>query len=161
ALELRDLVESFNRALDRVQRAYEHLESFSADVAHELRTPLSSMISATEVVLSRTRSTEELRETLAANLESLRQLASMVNDMLFLAQADRGGAATKVQPTDMAELATEVVDYFDAALEERRQRIEIRGNACALGNASLLRRALVNLVSNASRHAAAGELITI
>src|SRR5262249_6264388 len=150
-----------NRALDRVQRAYEHLESFSADAAHELRTPLSAMISGTEVVLSRTRSVEELRETLAANLETLRQLASMVNDMLFLARVDRGGAIESLRPTDLAELANQVIEYFDAALEERKQRIEIRGSAHTLGNASLLRRALANLVSNASRYTDVGELITI
>lgn len=161
SVELQALVDSFNRALDRVQRAYEHLESFNADVAHELRTPLTTMISGTEVVLARERPAEELRETLVANVEALRQLASMVNDMLFLAHADRGGTVQGLQAIDLTEVAAQVVDYFDAALQERDQCIEIHGAAHAHANPSLLRRALVNLVSNASRFTAKGVPITI
>ncbi|WP_284695287.1 histidine kinase dimerization/phospho-acceptor domain-containing protein, partial [Escherichia coli] len=103
--ELEDLVDSFNRALDRVQSAYEHLEAFSADVAHELRTPLTTMISATEVELARERTVAELRDTLSGNLESLHQLTTMVNDMLFLARADQGGTAQTLAVTDLRLVA--------------------------------------------------------
>lgn len=159
--ELHDLVDSFNRALDRVQAAYEHLEAFSADVAHELRTPLTAMISATEVELARERTVTELRDTLAGNLESLHQLAAMVNDMLFLARADRGGSAQTLEPTDLRELCAQVVEYFDAVLDERNLRAEIVGEARAPANAALVRRALANLLSNACRYTPPGQTIWI
>lgn len=161
AAELTLLVDSFNRALDRVQAAYEQLHAFNADVAHELRTPLATMISGTEVTLARARSTDELRDTLASNLDELRQLAAMVDDMLFLAKADRGDAAQTLADVDVGDEARRVIEYFDAVLEERGQTIEVQGEACVPANASLLRRALANLVSNASRYTPAGSTITI
>lgn len=159
--ELEDLVDSFNRALDRVQSAYEHLEAFSADVAHELRTPLTTMISATEVELARERTVAELRDTLSGNLESLHQLTTMVNDMLFLARADQGGTAQTLAVTDLRLVAGQVVEYFDAVLDERLQRVDIVGEAQAPVNAALVRRALANLLSNASRYTPAGRAISI
>lgn len=81
--ELQELSKAFNRTLDRVEDAYRQMEGFNADVAHELRTPLTTLISGSEILLSRTRSVEELRETVASNLEELELLQLMVNDMLF------------------------------------------------------------------------------
>jgi two-component system heavy metal sensor histidine kinase CusS len=159
--ELQLLVESFNRALDRVEAAYGQLEAFSADVAHELRTPLATMISATEVALRRPRTTEELRETLQLNLEVLREQSGLVNDMLFLAQADRGQLADSLQETDLAREAERVAEYFEAMLDESKQRLVIEGQVTTSCNPSLLRRALVNLVGNAIRYTEAGGTITI
>lgn len=161
ATELRLLVESFNRVLDRVQMAYDQLHAFSADVAHELRTPLATLISGAEVTLARARSVDELREALASNLDELQQLAGLVNDMLFLAKADRGDVAQALEAVDLRTEAQRVLEYFEAALEDRAQAFEVRGDASVPANAALLRRALVNLVSNASRYTPAGGTITI
>ncbi len=90
AEELLPWVTQFNALMDRLQRAYTQLEAFNADVAHELRTPLATLIGETEVALSRERSPEALRETLQSNLEEMQRLSALVNDMLFLSQADRG-----------------------------------------------------------------------
>ena len=81
--------------MERLERAYPQLEGFNADVAHELRTPLATLIGQTEVALSRERSPEALRETLLSNLEELQRLSAMVNDMLFLSRADRGAQARR------------------------------------------------------------------
>lgn len=159
--ELQVLVEAFNRALDRVEAAYEQLEAFSADVAHELRTPLATMISATEVALRRERSTDELRETLQLNLEVLREQSGLVNDMLFLAQADRGQLADSLMPADLRLEAERVAEYFEPLLEENQQFLSIEGNATAICNQTFIRRALVNLVGNATRYSAAQGTITI
>ena len=85
---------AFNGALDRLEAAYQQLEAFNADVAHELRTPLANLIGGTQVALSRQRSAAEFEETLQSNLEELERLRSIINDMLFLARADQGEAAT-------------------------------------------------------------------
>jgi len=161
AAELHVLAQSFNQTLDRLQAAYEDLESFSANVAHELRTPLAVMISGAEVTLSRSRSAEEFAETLASNLEELRALAAMVNDMLFLAQADRGETRYSRHSVDLAAQALQVVEYFDATLAERRQTARVVGAATTRANPALVRRALVNLLSNAVRYAPEGAMLTI
>lgn len=161
SIELQPLVTSFNRVLDRVEDAYRQLEGFSADVAHELRTPLAILISGTELALSRPRPAEELKELLAVHLDDLRQLASMVNDMLFLAHADRGELATNVVDVSLRDEAGQVRNFLEASLAEGQHSLAIEGDARAAVNASLLRRALVNLVVNASRHTAAGQTIMI
>ncbi|OFS34731.1 two-component sensor histidine kinase, partial [Achromobacter xylosoxidans] len=88
--ELHELVLSFNRTLERLQAAYQQMEGFNADVAHELRTPLATLINGTQVTLSSGRDAAELRDALESNLETLEDLKTLVNDMLFLARADRG-----------------------------------------------------------------------
>lgn len=159
--ELVPLVESFNRALDRLEEAYHRLEGFSADVAHELRTPLAVMISGTEVALSRDRPVSELQEVLMSHLEDLRALTSMVNDMLFLARADRGELAENLVPVSLRSEALAVADYLEASLEDGGHTLRVDGDAQARVNPALLRRALVNLVTNAARYTPKGEVIVV
>ena len=159
--ELVPLVDSFNHALDRLEEAYRRLEGFSADVAHELRTPLAILISGTEVALSRDRPVSELQEVLMSHLEELRALASMVNDMLFLARADRGELAENRILVSLRTEALAVADYLEASLEDHGCRLRVDGDVQARVNAPLMRRALVNLVANAARYAPHGELIVV
>src|SRR5690606_28607563 len=86
AQELQPLVAQFNALLVRLNRAYQQLEGFNADVAHELRTPLATLIGETELALSRERTIAELRDVLGSNLEDLHRLAGLINDMLFLSR---------------------------------------------------------------------------
>ena len=159
--ELVPLVDSFNLALDRLEDAYRRLEGFSADVAHELRTPLAVLISGTEVALSRDRPVAELQEVLVSHLEELRALASMVNDMLFLARADRGELAENLEPVSLRGEALMVADYLQGLLEDGGHTLRIDGDAQARVNPPLLRRALVNLVTNAARYTPTGEVIVV
>src|SRR3546814_10676746 len=69
AEELQPLVRQFNQVLQRVERAYVQMEGFNADVAHELRTPLATLIGETELALSTRMSRTGLQETLGSNLE--------------------------------------------------------------------------------------------
>jgi two-component system heavy metal sensor histidine kinase CusS len=159
--ELQELVESFNRALARVEAAYSQLEGFSADVAHELRTPLATMINATEVALQRPRGADELRETLEMNLEVLREQAGLVNDMLFLARADQGQLADSLKPTFLRAEAERVMEYLEPLLDERQQTVRVEGDASAVCNPTLVRRAMLNLVANAARYTDSGGQIVI
>lgn len=151
--ELVPLVDRFNVLLARVERAYSQLESFNADVAHELRTPLTTLIGASELALRRERPIEELREVIAANLEDVRRLAGIVNDMLFLSQADRGAAARRTHVSSLAASLQDVVDYHEADMQERGLKVHCTGDASGAFDVALLRRALSNLLSNASRYA--------
>ncbi|MDB5947172.1 MAG: hypothetical protein JWQ33_2198 [Ramlibacter sp.] len=159
--ELTPLVASFNRALDRVEDAYLRLEGFSADVAHELRTPLAILISGAEVALSRERPAAELQDVLCSQLEELRGFASMVNDMLFLAQADRGDLADGLVPASLRKEALSVADYMEALVTDSGRQLRVEGESQARVNPSLVRRALINLIANALRHAPEGETVVV
>lgn len=151
--ELQPLIEQFNGLMQRVERTYVQLEGFNADVAHELRTPLANLIGHTEVALSRERSAPELEEVLLSNLEELQRMAGIVNDMLFLAQADRGVKARRGAPASLAELVNQVVEFHEAPMEEAGLAIDIEGDAQLAVDEPLFKRALSNLLGNAIRYA--------
>lgn len=151
--ELQPWIDQFNEMLGRLEYSYSQLEGFSADVAHELRTPLATLIGQTEVELTRTRSANDLRETLASNLEELHRLSSIVNDMLFLSRADRGVKATPALPASLASEARQVIEYYEGTLQDKQLTASVAGDAQASFDKGLVRRAISNLLSNAIRYA--------
>ncbi|TQJ94996.1 heavy metal sensor histidine kinase [Achromobacter sp. SLBN-14] len=159
--ELHELVRSFNRTLDRLQAAYQQMEGFNADVAHELRTPLATLINGTQVMLSSPRDAAELRDALESNLEELEDLKTLVNDMLFLARADRGERAADLAPVSLAAEARRVAEYYEATLEEHAVRLRCVGDATVAANRGLARRALANLISNAIKATPPGGEIVL
>jgi two-component system heavy metal sensor histidine kinase CusS len=161
AEELLPWIEQFNALMERLERAYSQLEAFNADVAHELRTPLAALIGETEVALGRERSNEVLRDTLASNLEEMQRLSAMVNDMLFLAQADRGAVARRGAPVSLAALARQVVEFHEAPLEDAGLALEIEGDAVVPVDEPLFKRALSNLLGNATRFAERGSTVVV
>ena len=161
AEELQPVIDQFNGLMHRVERTYVQLEGFNADVAHELRTPLANLIGQTEVALSRERSVAELEETLHSNLEELQRMAAIVNDMLFLAQADRGVKARRSAPVSLAELVQQVVEFHEAPMDERGLRVTIEGDAHLSVDAPLIKRAISNLLGNAIRYADQGSALCV
>nr|WP_274603693.1 heavy metal sensor histidine kinase [Pseudomonas lutea] len=159
--ELDQFVTSFNSTLDRVEQAYSRLESFNADVAHELRSPLTNLIGQTQVALTRGRSAEHYFEVLQSNLEELERLRSIINDMLFLASADQGSKATQLTQSSLAQEVAKTLDYLDFILEDAQVQVEVRGDASAPIETAHLRRALINLLHNAVQHTSPGELIHV
>jgi two-component system heavy metal sensor histidine kinase CusS len=162
-LELRDLAAAFNGALGRLEQAYQQLEGFNADVAHELRTPLANMIGTTQVALSRPRGAGELQEVLQSNLEELERLRTIVNDMLFLARADQGEAATALADCAVADEVRKTVDFFEFLLDEKGITVGVEGDLrCrASMERALFRRALTNLVQNAIAHSQPGARLVV
>lgn len=159
--ELLPLARRFNEVLDRMQTAWTQLDGFNADVAHELRTPLAVMINGAEVALARDRPAAELRDLLETQLEELRDLSGMVNDMLFLARADRGALADKLGPVSLRREALRVIDFVEALAADKGQQIAVEGDADVVANAALVCRAIVNLLTNALRHADPGTRIDV
>lgn len=159
--ELQPWIHQFNALLQRAEGAYAQLEAFNADLAHELRTPLSNMIAQVEVELGRSRSVEALREALGSCLEEVRRMSAIMADMLFLSQADRGAKARRSAPGSLAEQVRAVAEFHEPDLDDRGLTLELRGDALLAVDTGLLRRALSNLVSNAIRHAEAGSAIVV
>jgi two-component system, OmpR family, heavy metal sensor histidine kinase CusS len=150
--ELGVLVRSVNEVLGRLEAAYAHLQAFSANVAHELRTPLASLMTGTQVALTRGGTQEALRGALESNLEELSLLSSLVNDMLFLSRADSGDRAEGLERVHLGQVADTVVSYCEAMLHDARVRAIRVGDAAVLCNRALVYRALVNLLTNAIHH---------
>lgn len=159
--ELQPLIAQTNALLDRLADAYTQLEAFNADVAHELNTPLATLIGSNELALRKVRTLPELQEVLASNLEELGRLARIVADMLFLSRAHRGIGARRARVDSLAALASEVAEFHEAALQEAGLRLQVRGDARASVDAPLLQRALSNLLSNATRHATRGTVVEL
>jgi two-component system heavy metal sensor histidine kinase CusS len=159
--ELEQFVDSFNSTLERVEQAYSRLESFNADVAHELRSPLTNLIGQTQVALTRGRSAEHYFEVLQSNLEELERLRSIINDMLFLASADQGNKATKLTSTSLADEVATTLEYLDFILEDAQVEVQVSGDALVQIEVAHLRRALINLLSNAVQHTGAGQVIKV
>ena len=160
-VEVTGLVDSFNGVLDRLEAAYQQVEAFNADVAHELRTPLANLIGGTQIMLSADRSNRELKETLGSNLEDLEQMKELVNDMLFLARADQGDRAQDLEEADLGVVADGAIHYIQTLLEDAGLQAVREGSAKARCNIALVRRALANLLSNAIKHSAAGDTIVL
>lgn len=159
--EVRELAEAFNDMIDRLEEGFTRLSRFSADLAHDLRTPLANLLLQTQIGLSRARSTKEYETLLASNVEQFERLQRMVDGMLFLARADNAQIALRRVPLDLRDELERVAAYFELAAEERNVRLAVSGQACADADAELVRRAIGNLVSNAVRHARPGSEIQL
>jgi two-component system heavy metal sensor histidine kinase CusS len=159
--ELVPLAGSFNSALDRLEASYAQLEGFSADVAHELRTPIGNIIGMTQVALTRERSTDALRETLESNLEEMERLRAIVNDMLFLARADRGETADCLDEVSLASEVRKTIEFLEPLIEEKSLSVDTLGDASVPVNSPLFRRAVSNLLQNAIQYSPAGSTLKV
>lgn len=159
-LELVPLIDQFNALLARIEKAYSQMEGFNADVAHELCTPLATLIANNELAL-RHPDQADMQEVIASNLEELHRLTGIVNDMLFLSQADRGVGARRIPVTSLASVAVDVLDYHEAAMAEAGLTAKVVGDAHGAFDVPLLRRALSNLLGNATRYAKNGSIVQV
>ncbi|MER1941185.1 Cu(+)/Ag(+) sensor histidine kinase [Castellaniella caeni] len=160
--ELTELAISFNDMLDRIESVFRRLSNFSADIAHEMRTPITNLMTQTEVALSQVRSVEQYREVLYSNLEEYERMAKMVSDMLFLAQADNKLLKPEMVAVDLADEVRGLFDYFEAWAEERAVALILAGpDVCVQGDRLMIRRALSNLLSNAIRHTPKGAAVRV
>lgn len=159
--ELARLGLAFNHMLDRLDDDVSRLWRFSGDLAHEMRTPLSTLLGRTQVTLSRERSADQLANVLEENMGELHWLVRLVNDMLFLAQAESARSALQLQTVDLAAAAQHVANYLELTAAERGLGIVVDGQASVVADEGLVQRALMNLLSNAIRHAAEGSMIRV
>jgi len=152
--ELVDLAIAFNDMLARLEGSFRRLSEFSSDLAHELRTPISNLMTQTQVAISKARSADQYREVLYSNLEEYERLARMIADMLFLAKADNRLIVPSSEMVDLAAEVRELFGFYEAFAEEHGVSLVLAGAGVVPGDRLMLRRALSNLLSNAIRHTA-------
>jgi two-component system heavy metal sensor histidine kinase CusS len=160
-LELQPLGQDLNAMLDRLEEAFTRLSGFASDIAHELRTPVTALMTQAQVALGRARSPEEYQETLYSTLEECERLSRMIGDMLFLAQAENGLMVLHRGKVDLAALVQSLCEFYGLLAEEKHIILTVEGAATTSGDALMLRRALGNLISNALRHTAPGGRICV
>jgi two-component system heavy metal sensor histidine kinase CusS len=151
--ELREVAASFNAMLDRLADGYQRLTQFSADLAHEIRTPIGALMGNCQVALYQRRTPDEYESVLASALEELERMSRLVENILFLARADNAQSALEYADLDLDGELRRVAEYFEGLAEERGIRLHFRAAGSVRADAILFRRALGNLVANAVRYA--------
>ncbi len=157
--DLMALAMAFDEMLARLEASFERLTKFSADLAHEIRTPIASLRGEAELALRQSRSPEEYQHVLESSMEEYERLSRMVDSLLFLARSDNAEMTLERKPFSAAPEVQSVLDLFDAATAEKKITVKTTGDAVVNGDAVLFRRALSNLVANALRHTPVGGTI--
>lgn len=160
-VELADLARELNRMLDRLQHDFQRLSDFASDLAHEMRTPLSNLLTQTQVALAHPRDVATYQDILASNAEEFERLGRMVADMLFLAKTERGVVLPRRERFSAAAQARALIEFHEVVAQERALQLSLQGDAYIVGDRLMLRRALSNLLSNALRHAHPGTVVRI
>ncbi|WP_019939736.1 heavy metal sensor histidine kinase [Bordetella sp. FB-8] len=159
--EMADLAQRLNAMLERLQQDFMRLTEFSTDLAHELRTPISNLLTQSQVVLTQDRSAQAYRDVIASYSEELQRLARMISDMLFLAQTENGITLPNTERLNLETEVKNIFDFYDAMAEEKQVKLLCIGTGVIQGDRLMLRRALNNLLSNALRYTPSGGHITV
>jgi len=163
--ELTPLVTSFNATLDQLQASFERLSHFSADIAHELRTPVTNLMTQTQVALSKERSPAAYQEVLYTGLDELDRMRKMIGNMLFLARTENPRRRLQTVEVRLDAEVQAVFDYFEALSEEAGVCLRLdtlqAGVPAAIGDRDMLQRAISNLVGNALRHTERGQTVVV
>jgi two-component system, OmpR family, heavy metal sensor histidine kinase CusS len=161
--ELAELASTFNAMLARLEEAAGRLSEFSADMAHEVRTPLTVLQGQLELALRSERSPAEYRDVLAASLEECETLTRLVDRLLFLARTEDPAAQVERAAVPLLPFLRDMVEFFEPLANERGTAISVAGPeaATAFADRQLLQRAIGNLLENALRHTPEGGRVGV
>jgi heavy metal sensor kinase len=162
--ELSQLAVTFNGLLDRLQAAFQRERRFTADVSHDLRTPLALMKSTIGVALNRPRSAAELQATLGELDGQINRVSSLLEATLFLSRADADRLTQGYAALDLSDLLTDLVETTaPCAAEERGQELtgDIAAGLWVTGDRDQLTRLFLNLLDNAMRYTPKGGVIRV
>jgi two-component system heavy metal sensor histidine kinase CusS len=162
--ELETLAGTFNQMLDRLEESFERISRFSADIAHDLRTPVNNIRGEAEVALARARSAGEYRGVIESCLEEAVRLSDLIGDLLFLARAESPLSDLRRDRVDVGELLGGVREYYEASAADGEVSLTTAvagGLIIAELDRTLLQRAVGNLVSNALAHTPPGGAVVL
>lgn len=162
--EMGRLAAVFNETLGRLEQSFDQMRRFTADVSHQLRTPLTAIRSVGEVGLRSSRRDEaSYRAIIGSMLEETDRLAILVGRLLTLSRAEMREDTAAAEPVDLRDLTEEVVAHLGVLAEEKRQilTIDANGAPAAMGDRVVLRQALINVLDNAIKFTPAGGQVRI
>jgi two-component system heavy metal sensor histidine kinase CusS len=163
-LELASLAGTFNEMLERLEQSFERISRFTADIAHDLRTPVNIIRGETEVALACSRTVDEYRDVLKSSLEEAVRLSELIGDLLFLARAESPLSDFHRENVHIPELLNTVRDYYEASATGAGISLVVKDGAEPLYaelDRSLMLRAVSNLVSNAIAHTPPGGSVRL
>ena len=147
--ELALLATAFDEMLNRLDESFARLSQFSADLAHELRTPINNLMGETEIALSRQRTVEDYQQILESNMEEFNRLNRMIEELLFLSRAESPEAKIHCSVLVLEDELETISTYYESLAADKKIKIQIVGRATVFADPLLLRRALNNLIANA------------
>jgi two-component system heavy metal sensor histidine kinase CusS len=161
--EVASLAITFNEMLARLQDSFERLSRFSADIAHELRTPVNNLRGETEVALTRARTPEEYRETLVSNLEEYERLTRLIDSLLFLARAEHADTRIVREHLNLRRELETIAEFYHGSATEQgvTLAVDARSTLAIDADRTLFQRAVGNLIANALAHTPSGGAVTI
>ena len=163
-VELASLAATFNKMLDRLEDSFDRISRFSADIAHDLRTPVNNIRGEAEVALARARNIDDYREVVGSCLEETVRLSKLISDLLFLAQAENPLTHVRRERVDVTELLGGVQEYYEASATDAGislKTLSVAQPVIADLDRALMQRAVSNLVSNAVAHTPAGGSVVL
>ena len=159
--ELQPVATAFDEMLARLENSFTKLSQFSADLAHELRTPISNIRGEAEVTLTRPRTLEDYRSVVESIAAECERLSGIVDNLLFLARAEAVDRQIERNVFAARPAIEKIAAYYRTIAEERGISITNKGDGEVYADALLFDRALSNLLDNALRFTPNGGKITI
>src|SRR6478672_1876219 len=159
--ELQPLAVAFDDMLARLEDSFVRLSQFSADIAHELRTPIGNIRGEAEVALTRSRSTEEYREVIESTIVECQHLGHIVDNLLFLARTEAAEGTLQRIKFDGRAAIEKIMAFHEPIAEEQKLTNRCAGDAKFSADELLFSRALSNLVENAAHHTQPGGTIEV
>jgi heavy metal sensor kinase len=162
--ELGHMATVFNDLLNRLEEAFQQLDRFTADAAHELRAPMAAIRAVGEVALRRGGGTGNDNEAIASILEETSRLDETIRDLLLLAKAE-SAQALGPNTFSIAEVSNEVLTVLDVLADERGIQLVTNGRGASgltvTGDRSLIRSAIMNVVHNAIKFSPSDATVTV
>ena len=159
--ELQPLAAAFDNMLKRLEDSFTRLSQFSADLAHELRTPIGNILGEAQVALTRDRTPGEYREVIASTIAECERLSGIVDNLLFVARADSAREPIDRKLFDGRAAVEKIATFYRTIAEDRHVRIECSGQGDVYADPLLFERAVSNLMDNAMRFTADGGAIEV
>ena len=149
--ELQPLATTFDAMLARLEDAFTRLSQFSADLAHELRTPIGNMLGEAQVALTRDRTPAEYRETIESTIGECERLSGIVDNLLFVARVDAARESIARTRFDARAAVEKIAAFYQMIAEDHHVAISCSGEGQIYADPALFERAVGNLVDNALR----------
>jgi two-component system, OmpR family, heavy metal sensor histidine kinase CusS len=149
--ELQPLAATFDAMLARLEDSFKRLSQFSADLAHELRTPVANIMGEGQVALTRERTPSEYREVIESSVVECERLSGIVDNLLFVARVDAARGSIERKLFDVRAAVEKIATFYRTLAEDRHVAIHCSGEGEAYADPVLFERAVSNLVDNALR----------
>lgn len=159
--ELQELAVTCNEMLCRIESTFSHIKQFSASMAHELRTPIHYLRTATEITLAQPQTVETYQQVLQTHLEEYQNLTQLIDNLLFLTRSERGQLQLNIKTLSANNLVSSIIEYYQSIAEGKNITIQVSGDAQIAVDEQLFKRVIANLIDNSLAYTDEGGAIWV